>query len=137
MSHTRTFDHVRQGGSWFRSLKLSGTPTKCLSRYRCHSVATATAVLMDDATKSQLEKLQARVELETGRRVTQQERLKRLVERGVRDEEEITETFREPDLPLSQEGEETFFQATRDLGFGSSEEDIDEILYGEEYEDPE
>ena len=39
-----------------------------------------TSVKMDEETKSQLEELQAKIKLETGRKVTQQELLRRLVD---------------------------------------------------------
>ncbi len=96
----------------------------------------STAVRMGEDTKHRLEELQAVIKLETGRKVTQQELLERLVEHGVEDRDEIVDSFREPRLPLTEEEMERFFSGTKDLGFESTEEEIDEILYGEGYEDP-
>ncbi|WP_188424620.1 hypothetical protein [Haloferax sulfurifontis] len=43
----------------------------------------ATSVKIDDETKSRLERLQTEIRLKTGKRVTQQEILARLVENAV------------------------------------------------------
>ncbi len=55
---------------------------------------------------------------------------------ALRIHEAIVDSFREPQLPLNEEEKERFFQGTTDLGFESAEEEIDEVLYGEDHEDP-
>jgi protein-disulfide isomerase-like protein with CxxC motif len=90
----------------------------------------ATSVKMDDETKSRLEALQAAIKLETGRKVTQQELLAELVRRGDMDRDELIDAFRETDLPLSDEQRERFHAVQFSSGVETTEEDIDEILYG-------
>lgn len=89
-----------------------------------------TSVKMDERTKSKLEELQARIKLETGKKVTQQEVLERLVESTCESMEDFVATFRELTLPLSDEEMERFHEGTSDWGVETTEEEIDEILYG-------
>lgn len=92
----------------------------------------ATSVKMDERTKSRLEELQALVKLETGRKVTQQELLDRLVDRAYESREELVESFREDDdwEGLSEEEIERWLSGTTDWGVETAEEDVDEVLYG-------
>lgn len=90
----------------------------------------ATAVRMDAETKDRLEELQALIKLETGRKVTQQELLQRLVEHGLSDQEEIVDAFRTPRLPLSGDEVEALLSGASDWGVETTEEEIDEVLYG-------
>ena len=90
----------------------------------------ATSVKMDDTTKSRLERLQAEIRLETGQRVTQQEILARLVERAIESREQLIDSFREQRVPVSEAEREVFHEGMISSGVTTSEEDIDEILYG-------
>ena len=90
----------------------------------------ATSVKMDETTKSRLERLQAEIRLETGKRVTQQEILARLVERAIDSKEDLIDSFREQRVPVSQSEREAFHEGMISSGVETSEEDIDEILYG-------
>lgn len=90
----------------------------------------ATAVRMDAETKDRLEELQALIKLETGRKVTQQELLERLVEHGLADRDAIVDAFRTPRLPLSDDEVEALLAGATDWGVETTEEEIDEILYG-------
>lgn len=92
----------------------------------------STSVKMDRLTKSRLEELQAEIKLETGRKVTQQEILDRLVERAYRSKEEFIDSFRDEFVPLSEKEIEKFREGISDWGFETTEEEIDEILYGTE-----
>lgn len=89
-----------------------------------------TSVKMDDTTKSRLERLQAEIRLETGKRVTQQEILVRLVERAIDSREDLIDSFREQRVPVSEAEREAFHEGMISSGVSTSEEDIDEILYG-------
>lgn len=62
-----------------------------------------TAVKVDDDAKSRLEELQAEIRLETGRNVTQQELLSRLIDDAYESREEIIDSFRDNAVPLSEE----------------------------------
>ena len=92
----------------------------------------ATSVKMDERTKSRLEELQALVKLETGRKVTQQELLDRLVEDAYESREAFVESFREDDRweGLSEEEIERWLSGTTDWGEETTESDVDEVLYG-------
>ena len=90
----------------------------------------ATAVKMDEETKSQLEALQAEIKLRTGKKVTQQEILQRLVESAVESRSEFIDSFREGTTSLSDEELARFNQGTISSGVETDEDDIDEILYG-------
>ena len=92
----------------------------------------ATSVKIDEETKSRLEELQAEVKLETGRKVTQQELLRRLVNDAYTSISGLIESFRETDLSLSDEEVEEFLSGTTADGDPVDEEDIDRTLYVEE-----
>lgn len=63
----------------------------------------ATAVKMDEETKSRLEELQAEIKLKTGKKVTQQEILARLVESAIESRSEFIDSFREGRTALTDE----------------------------------
>lgn len=90
----------------------------------------ATSVKMDDDTKSRLERLQAEIRLKTGNRVTQQEILARLIEQAVESKAELIDSFREERVPVSEAERERFHEGIVSSGETTTEEDIDEILYG-------
>jgi predicted transcriptional regulator len=90
----------------------------------------ATSVKMDEDTKSRLERLQAEVRLQTGKRVTQQEILARLVERAIESKADLIDTFREEQVPLSEAKREAFHKGTVSSGTTTDEDDIDDVLYG-------
>ncbi|MEF8808803.1 hypothetical protein [Natronomonas sp.] len=92
----------------------------------------ATSVKMDEETKSRLEELQAEVRLETGKNVTQQELLDRLVTDAYESKSEFIDSFRETTLPLSDEEIDEFLSGTTASGEPIAEEDIDRVLYEEE-----
>ena len=91
-----------------------------------------TSVKMDERTKSRLEELQALVKLRTGRKVSQQALLDRLVEQAYDSREAFVESFRVDDdwEGLSEEEIERWLSGTTASGSAIDEEDIDEVLYG-------
>lgn len=90
----------------------------------------ATAVKMDEETKSKLEELQAEIKLKTGEKVTQQTILARVVDSVYESKAELIDSFREGSDALTDAEIEQFFSATFESGVETDEEDIDEILYG-------
>lgn len=90
----------------------------------------ATSVKMDEDTKSQLERLQAEIRLKTGVRVTQQEVLERLVERAIESKSDLVDSFRETRVPVSEAEREAFHEGMVSSGVTTSEDDIDDVLYG-------
>lgn len=90
----------------------------------------ATSVKMDEDTKSRLERLQAEIRLETGQQVTQQAILARLVETAIESKGDLIDSFREDRVPVSVAEREAFHEGMVASGVETTEEDIDEILYG-------
>jgi hypothetical protein len=90
----------------------------------------ATSVKTDDDTKSRLERLQAQIRLKTGKRVTQQEILARLVERAIDSKADLIDSFREERVPLAQSAREHFYKGMVSSGATTAEEAIDDILHG-------
>jgi hypothetical protein len=90
----------------------------------------ATSVKMDDDTNSRLERLQAEIRLKTGTRVTQQEVLARLVERAIESKADLVDSFREQRVPLPEDERGRFHDGMVASGVETTEEDIDDVLYG-------
>lgn len=92
----------------------------------------ATSVKMAADTKSRLEELQAAIKLETGTKVTQQELLDRIVDHAFDSRDDLIDSFRDDDdwEGLSTEEIERFLSGTTDWGVETTEEEVDEILYG-------
>jgi predicted transcriptional regulator len=88
------------------------------------------SVKMDDDTKARLERLQAEVRLQTGTRVTQQKLLARLVEEAIESKADFVDSFREERVPLADAEREAFHEGMVSSRVTTSEEDIDDVLYG-------
>lgn len=89
-----------------------------------------TAVKVDQSAKSRLEELQAEIRLRTGENVTQQDLLSRLIDDAYESRDEVIDSFRESTVPLSSEQKEAMQQGRFSSGRETTEEDIDDILYG-------
>jgi len=85
---------------------------------------------MDEDTKSHLEELQAKIKIETREKVTQQELLRAIVKHALSTEQEVLEEFRETTVPASEEELEAFHDGISSSGKETTEEDVDEVLYG-------
>ena len=90
----------------------------------------ATAVRMDEETKSKLEELQAEIKLRTGKKATQQEILGRLVDSAIESRAEFIDSFSDGTGALSADEIDRFDSGTISSGVETDEDDIDEILYG-------
>ena len=90
----------------------------------------ATSVKMDEETKTQLERLQAEIRLKTDQRVTQQELLARLVETATESKADFIDSFRPNRVPVSEQQRDAFHDGRISSGVTTTEDDIDEILYG-------
>lgn len=90
----------------------------------------STAVKMDDAAKSKLEELQATIRLKTGKKVTQQEILTRLIESAVDSRTEFVDSFRDAKTSLSETEIQAFNEGRIASGVETDEADIDDVLYG-------
>jgi hypothetical protein len=89
-----------------------------------------TAVKVDEETKVRLEELQAEIRLRTGKSVTQQELLTRLIDDAYESRDEVIDSFRDSTVPLSDEEKEAMHRGQFSSGVETDEEDIDDILYG-------
>lgn len=90
----------------------------------------STSIKVTDRTKSHLEELQAEIRLETGKNVTQQELLERIVTESYESRDELIDGFRDEYEPPSKADIDQWLSGTVDSGVETAEEDIDEILYG-------
>lgn len=95
-------------------------------------MSVPTSVKIGEATKDRLEQLQAEIKLETGRKVTQQELLDRIVEREFASKEGLIDSFRDEWEGLSEAEIEQWLSGTFESGDPIDEEDIDRIVYEEE-----
>lgn len=94
----------------------------------------ATSVKMDERTKDRLERLQAEIKLETGRKVTQQELLKQLLDSAYESRSEFIDSFRDEWDGLSDDEIDRLLSGTVDSGNPVEEDEIDDVLYGTELE---
>jgi len=90
----------------------------------------ATSVKMDDDTKDRLERLQAEIRLKTGTKVTQQEILARLVENAIESKADLLDSFRTERVPVPESDRDAFHEGMVSSGTKTSEDDIDDVLYG-------
>lgn len=90
----------------------------------------ATAVKVDEDTKSRLEKLQAEIRLQAGRSVTQKELLERLIDEAYESRADVIDSFRESTVPLTEAEKATMQEGRFSSGVETDEDDIDDILYG-------
>lgn len=94
----------------------------------------ATSVKMDERTKDRLERLQAEIKLETGRKVTQQELLKRLLDSAYESRSEFIDSFCDEWDGLTDDEIDRLLSGTIDSGNPIDEDEIDDVLYGNELE---
>lgn len=90
----------------------------------------ATAVTVDDETKSRLEALQAEIHEKTGKSVTETELIERLVDDAYESRAEIIASFQESAVPLTEAEKSAMEDGRFSSGVETDEDDIDEILYG-------
>lgn len=90
---------------------------------------TAT-VNIDRETKSKLEELQAEIKLKTGTKVTPQEVLSRLVQSAIDARSEFIDSFRDGKVALTATEVKQFNEGRISSGIETTEDDIDDILYG-------
>ncbi|MBP1923718.1 hypothetical protein J2751_002763 [Halorubrum alkaliphilum] len=90
----------------------------------------SSAVKMDEDAKSKLEELQAEIRLKTGKKITQQEILSTLIQSAVDSRSEFVDSFRDGTTALNATELEEFNQGTIASGVETTEDDIDDILYG-------
>ena len=86
-------------------------------------------VEIDEKTKSQLEEMQNKIKLKTGIKPTKQEILSQLVESAL-SKSAFAESFREQKTTLSEAEIKQFNQGTIASGVETTEDDVDDTLYG-------
>lgn len=86
---------------------------------------------IDEETNRKLDRLQARVLLRTGKKVSKQEILERLVRAGLTDETLLVRHPSRIRYPIPDKAwKKLLHRVVRDWGVETREEDIDRILYG-------
>ena len=101
-----------------------------LTQFHTQLTTMATAVKMDEETKSKLEELQAEIKLKTAKKITQQEILERLIDSAIQSRTEFIDSFRDSTDALSADEIDQFNAGMISSGVETDEDDIDEILYG-------
>lgn len=95
-------------------------------------MSVPTSIKIGEDTKDRLEQLQAELKLETGRKVTQQELLDRIVEREFASKDALIDSFRDEWEGLSEAEIDEWLSGTVESGIeGDVEPDV--TLYGDEY----
>lgn len=89
----------------------------------------STTVRIKEEDKDRLDRLQAKITLETGEKPSLEEVLHRLVILGQRSQGDLLHA--DEVSQWSEAEKEAVMSATHDLGFQTSWEDIDNVLYGE------
>ncbi|PSP94446.1 hypothetical protein BRC91_05720 [Halobacteriales archaeon QS_4_62_28] len=92
----------------------------------------ATSVKIDETTKDRLEQLQAAIKLETGRKVTQQKLLDRIIEREFTSKDDLIDSFRDNFEGLSEANVEQWLSGSARSENPVEEADIDRVLYDRE-----
>ena len=89
-----------------------------------------TSIKVDDETKHKIEQLRAKILLNTGQKITQQQLVGLLTEWGINNLETIERVILDQPIVLS-EGERKAYQKVRKLtGVRTSSNEIDQFLYG-------
>lgn len=92
----------------------------------------ATTVKISEETNRKLDRLQARLVLRTGRKLSKQEILEQLVRAGLTDETLIARRPSRIRYPIPDKAWKRILGKVTDLGIVTREEDIDTLLYGGE-----
>jgi len=91
----------------------------------------ATTVKVSEETNEKLDRLQAKVLLRTGRKLSKQEILERLIRLGLADETLVVRSPPKIRYPIPDKAWKKLLQrVVSDWGVVTREEDIDRILYG-------
>ena len=90
----------------------------------------ATTVRISTSANRKLDTLQARLRVRSGRRVTKQTILEKLIDQALEDEEPIL--LAAPEYPLPDRVMRKIRDYAEDWGVGTRERDIDRLLYGGE-----
>lgn len=92
----------------------------------------ATSVKIGTDTKDKLEQLQAEVKLETGRKVTQQALLDRIVSQSFESKGALIDSFRDEFDGMGDSEIDRFLGETFASGSPIDESDVDRVLYEDE-----
>ena len=90
----------------------------------------STTVKIDEETKKELDKIQAKILLKSGHKLTQQELLKKIIKFILKKEDEFFSNFIIDWTPMKDEEWEQLKSFITDFGFKTTEETIDSELYG-------
>ncbi len=120
--------------SWCRQVDESwrchrpGRKVYLLTKVYSHTMPTT--VKMKRNTKEKLDRLQARLLLRHGRKLTKELLLAKLIDHAEADEEALLAAVEEIQYPLSEEVIEKIRASKRDWGVVTRSEEIDEYVYG-------
>jgi len=86
-------------------------------------------IKIDDKTKIRFDQLQARILLETGKKLNQQELLNLLLQQAEKSEEDLLAEIRQIVHPLTEKDRQKILSLQFDLGVDTAELDEDKIIY--------
>ncbi len=89
-----------------------------------------TSVKITVETKRKLEKLQSLLTLVLGRKITFQEIMDAVIDKGLKDFDSLVQHFSKKKKLSKKEIEKILSEIPTDLGIETSEEDIDKTVYG-------
>jgi hypothetical protein len=99
--------------------------------YEGYQPVAETTVKISQKTRRELDALQAKIQLKSGRRLTKGSIVGGLVRDALEQEDEPLIMLRAPEYPLPEKIRKMIRNASFDWGVETKEEDIDRILYGE------
>lgn len=90
-----------------------------------------TSIKVDNETKNKIEQLRAKILLNTGQKITQQQLVGLLTEWGVKNLEAIEQLILDQPTILSGDERREYHKFRKSTGFRTSSKEIDSLLYEE------
>lgn len=90
----------------------------------------SSTIKVDSKVKTEIDKLQAKITIKTGEKITQQELLRRIIEFVILHEEEFQKDYILDWTPPTKKEWSEIKAIVRDFGFKTSESTINRELYG-------
>jgi len=112
---------------------VDATPLEKVERYLLKNILhqfMSTSVKISSECKRLLDKLQARLVITKGRKISQQELLDTVVRLSTEKEDELIRYMAGISLPLPPEEVERLMKLPTDWGVETGEEEVDKYLYG-------
>jgi len=90
-----------------------------------------TSIKVDDETKHKIEQIRAKLLLNTGQKITQQQLVGLLTEWGMNNLEIIEQVILDQPTILSEDERKAYQKVRKHTGVSTSSREIDQLLYGD------